>query len=95
MSTLGSLSREFGTRNGGEREGHLVGIEPLLGGALALLLLGFADRDQGHAQPVLVKGFVKTRDLEIGSKQNLVDISLVPGGVLQRRFAATARGRAP
>ena len=68
----------------GQREGHLVGIEPFGRRALALLVVaGLADGDQGDAQTVLVEVFVEPRHLEIRRQQDLVDVRLIPGRFLE------------
>ena len=57
-------------QEGGQREGHLVGIEPLCRRALALLVLRLADGDQGDAQAVLVE--VRLRPLTSKSEASRI-----------------------
>ena len=68
-----------GHQKRGEREGHLIGIEPLLRRALTLLGLGLSDADQGHAEAVLVEVLVEAGHLEVRGQQDLVDVRLFQG----------------
>ena len=68
---LGIPQPRVGDEERRQREGHLGRVEPLLGCALALLVARLADRDQRHAQPVLVIVAVEAADLEIEARRIL------------------------
>ena len=74
---------EAGVRReeGGQREGHLGGVEALDAGGR---LLAAADADQRDAQAVLVILGVEPGDVEVRAEEQLVDVVGLPGGLPQR-----------